>query len=81
MRLLESKLTTASTPARSISSKDVTPPAVRSLAMPSRSTAACGDGTPTTAVSIERGRGTRRSTAAVMMPSVPSAPMNRFFRS
>ena len=38
-------------------------------------------GTPTNAVSTERGRGIMRSIAAVMMPSVPSAPMNRFFRS
>ena len=29
------------------------------------------------AVSTARGRGNSRSTAAVMMPSVPSAPMNR----
>ena len=40
-----------------------------------------GDATPTNAVSTERGRGIRRRVAAVMMPSVPSAPMNRFFRS
>ena len=45
------------------------------------SSAACGDGTPTKAVSTERGRGMSRSTAAVMTPSVPSAPMNRSLRS
>ena len=61
-------------------SKLVTPPAVRSAASPSRSTAACTDGIAAHAVSTERGRGTRRSTAAVMMPSVPSAPMNRFLQ-
>ena len=66
---------------RSISSKLVTPPAVRSVATPRSSSAASGEGTPTNAVSTERGRGTSRSTAAVMTPSVPSAPMNRFFRS
>ena len=58
--LLASCLTTTSMPVRTISSNEVTPPAVRSLAMPSRSTAACGEGTPTKAVSTERGRGTRR---------------------
>ena len=62
-------------------SKLVTLPDVRSCASSSSSSAASGDGTPTNAVSTERGRGTRRSTAAVITPSVPSAPMNRFFRS
>ena len=74
-------LTTISMPSRDMISKLVTPPAVRSAASPSRSTAACTDGIAAQAVSTERGRGTRRSTAAVMMPSVPSAPMKRFFRS
>ena len=66
---------------RGINSKLVTPPPARSVAMPSRSSAASGEGRPTKAVSTERGRGTSRSTAAVITPSVPSAPMNRFFRS
>ena len=74
-------LSTNSMPRRVMISKLVTPPAVRSVAMPRNSNAACADGTPAKAVSTERGRGNRRSTAAVMMPSVPSAPMNRFFRS
>src|SRR5207244_12045098 len=52
-----------------------------SLARPKNSSAACGEGTPMKAVSSERGRGTRRSTAAVMTPSVPSAPMKRSLRS
>ena len=39
------------------------------------------EGTPANAVSTERGLGTSRSTAAVMMPSVPSEPMKMFFRS
>ena len=33
------------------------------------------------AVSTERGRGNSFSTAAVMMPSVPSAPMKMWRRS
>ena len=33
------------------------------------------------AVCRSRGQGTRRSTAAVITPSVPSAPMNTCFRS
>ena len=68
-------------PRRVMISKLVTPPVVRSVAMPSNSSAASGEAMPAKAVSTERGRGTSRSTAAVMMPSVPSAPMNRFFRS
>jgi hypothetical protein len=40
-----------------------------------------GDGTPTKAVSTVFGAGNSLSTAAVMTPSVPSAPTNRFFRS
>ena len=44
-RLLASYLITASMPERAINSNEVTPPAVRSVAMPSRSTAACGEGT------------------------------------
>ena len=67
-------------PSRTISSNEVTP-GVRSLAMPSNSSAASGDATPTNAVSTERGRAISRRLAAVMTPSVPSAPMNRFFRS
>ena len=62
-------------------SKLVTSPPVRSCAMPRSSSAASAEATPATAVSTERGRGTSRSTAAVMTPSVPSAPMKRFFRS
>ena len=76
-----SYFSTASMPSRTISSNDVMLPPLCSLAMPSSSSAASGDATPTNAVSTERGRGIRRSVAAVMMPSVPSAPMNRFFRS
>ena len=43
--------------------------------------AAWGVDKPMNAVSTARGRGNRRSTAAVMMPSVPSAPMKRWRRS
>ena len=74
-------LSTNSMPTRAISSKLVTPPPARSCARLSSSSAACGEGTPTKAVSTARGRGNSFSTAAVMMPSVPSAPMNRFLRS
>jgi hypothetical protein len=35
----------------------------------------------TNAVARSAGRGNSLSTAAVMMPSVPSAPISRFFRS
>ncbi len=68
-------------PSRAMISKLVTPPAVSSVARPSRSTAACTDGIAAQAVSTDFGRGTSRSTAAVMTPSVPSAPMNRLRRS
>ena len=71
---------TMSMPSRAMISKLVTPPAVSSVARPSRSTAACTDGIAAQAVSTDFGRGTRRSTAAVMTPSVPSAPMNRFLQ-
>ncbi len=74
MRLAASCVTTASTPRTRPSSQACDAAGVRSSASPSRSTAACGDGTAAHPVSIERGRGTSRSTAAVMMPSVPSAP-------
>ena len=40
-----------------------------------------GSGTPTKAVSCHAGREKSLQAAAVMMPSVPSAPMKRFFRS
>ena len=38
------------------------------------SVAACGEATAQSATSVGGGRGTSLSTAAVMMPSVPSAP-------
>ena len=40
-----------------------------------------GEGTPMNAVSTARGRGNSFSTAAVMMPSVPSAPTKMWRRS
>ena len=40
-----------------------------------------GSARPTNAVARERGRGNSFSAAAVMTPSVPSAPMKRSFRS
>ena len=55
-----SYFSTASMPSRTISSNDVTSPPLRSLAMPSSSSAASGEATPTNAVSTERGRGISR---------------------
>ncbi len=53
------------------------------LASPARTaqSAASGDETPAQPTSRPRGFGKIFSTAAVMMPSVPSAPTKRFFRS
>ena len=48
---------------------------------PSSATPAAGLSTAIQAVSLAVGLGNRRSTAAVMMPSVPSAPMNSCFMS
>ena len=72
---------TASTQLRETSSK-----ARHALAEPlaqaaSSSTAAPGLSSAIQAVAVALGRGKSRSTAAVMMPSVPSAPMNSCFRS
>ncbi len=50
-------------------------------ARPNRANAASGDFKPAQATSRPFGFGTSFITAAVMMPSVPSAPTNRFFRS
>ncbi len=72
--------TQKSMPIAAMSSKLVTVPPARSLASLSRASAASGEFTPTNAVSTERGRGNSFSTAAVMMPSVPSAPMNRLLQ-
>ncbi len=47
----------------------------------SKASAACGEGMPMNAVSSTLGRGYIFTTAAVMIPSVPSEPMNRCFRS
>ncbi len=62
------------------SSKLVTLPLASERATPSSASASCGDLTPMKAVSTARGFGNSFSTAAVMMPSVPSAPMNRLCR-
>ena len=64
-----------------MSSKPTTRLPLMSCASDSRSTAACGEGTAMKAVSRDFGLGTSFITAAVMMPSVPSAPMNRSRRS
>ena len=44
----------------------------------SKDSAASGDGTATKAVSTRFKAGTRRKAAAVMMPSVPSPPRNKW---
>jgi uncharacterized repeat protein (TIGR01451 family) len=63
------------------SSKASTPWSVRERHSASSSTAASTEGTATNSVCTWRGRGNSFSTAAVMMPSVPSEPMNRCLRS
>ena len=64
-----------------INSKAVTAwPATR-LASVSSSTAACGSFTAIQAAAVALGSGISLSTAAVMMPSVPSEPMNSCLRS
>lgn len=59
------------------SSKLVSALAASLCAIVSRLKAASGDFSPAKAVSIARGFGNSFSVAAVMMPSVPSAPMKR----
>ena len=43
--------------------------------------AACGEAIASQAVAVLRGSGKSLTTAAVMMPSVPSAPINNCLRS
>ena len=64
-----------------MSSKATTRLPLISFASDRRSTAACGEGTAMKAVSWLFGLGKSFITAAVMMPSVPSAPMKRSRRS
>ncbi len=45
-----------------------------------KSSAASGEGRAHNATAVSRGRGTSFSTAAVMTPSVPSAPTNNWRR-
>ena len=66
---------------REINSKAVTQSPQYARSSASRATAASGSVTTAKATACERGRGNSLSTAALMMPSVPSAPINRFFRS
>ena len=77
----DARCSTSSIPNRGISLKLLTLLPAASPAISRIASIVCGDEKPTTAVSIERGRGTTCSTAAVITPSVPSASMNRFFRS
>ncbi len=64
-----------------ISSKLVSSLAAASRASCNSVSACCGERSPTKAVATARGLGNSLSVAAVMMPSVPSAPMNRSRRS
>ncbi len=73
--------TVNSTAMRGRYSNVVTQSPVASRKRASRSTAACMPGTATNAVSIVRGCGNSFRLAAVMIPSVPSAPMKRSRRS
>ena len=66
---------------RPMSSNAETASPSRQRTWPSSSTPASGKSTPIHAVSLAVGLGNSLSTAAVMMPSVPSAPMNSCFRS
>ncbi|MNN32059.1 hypothetical protein D3C81_1457710 [compost metagenome] len=72
---------TSSSAGREISSKALTAWPERRLASPSSATAAAGSLTATRATAVLRGCGISLSTAPVMMPSVPSAPINRCLRS
>ena len=77
-------------PAMCRSTKSVPSPDISSNALiaagscdwkrPNRSSAASGEATAHNATQISRGRGTSFSTAAVMMPSVPSEPTNNWRR-
>ena len=62
-------------------SKAVSRAPKRACAWPSSASAAGGESTATRAVACPCGSGNSFSTAAVMTPSVPSAPMNRCLRS
>jgi len=70
-----------SKPRFAISSKADTMPGTRDCASVSRRSAAAGLSTTSIAVTETAGRGTMRKVAAVMMPSVPSAPISRWRRS
>ena len=73
--------TTASSPSRAISSKLVTLPPARSCASLSRLERRLRRGhADEGGLDRARPRKSACSTAAVMMPSVPSAPMNRFLQ-
>jgi hypothetical protein len=61
---------------RCTSSKAMTSPPLP-ITRDSRVSAASGEGTATKAVSTRFSAGTSRNAAAVMTPSVPSAPRNK----
>ncbi len=60
-----------------ISSKPVSAAPQRACSRFSKASAWRGESSATRAVSTPRGAGNSFNTAAVMTPSVPSAPMNR----
>jgi hypothetical protein len=64
-----------------ISSKPVSSGPAARCASARKSSAACGDSSAASAVTCAAGSGCSFITAAVMIPSVPSAPMNRSRRS
>ena len=66
---------------RGMNSKAVRPVPAVSCARLNRPSADLKSGMATIAVAFSTGRGNSFSTAAVMMPSVPSEPMNRSLRS
>ena len=72
---------TKSTQRRDSISKATTVSPLASRAAVSSASAASGPVTAAHAVVVARGRGSSLSTAAVTIPSVPSAPMNNCLRS
>ena len=72
---------TMSSAVREMNSQAVIASPVSARARDSTAIAACKFGSASIAVTCSRGRGNSFSTAAVMMPRVPSAPQNRCRRS
>ena len=64
-----------------MTSKPVSPAPKYWCARPSKATAASSDGTAASAVSCDLGAGYSFMVAAVITPSVPSEPINKWRRS